>query len=116
VAEALVLHHGFEPQISISLATERSAIAVITISYDREVAGEDVKAWRCYCDLTDALIARGYPPYRLNVAAMELAAGDATYSAMLSRLRVALDPGGVLAPGRYIDDGDEDRSIRVDVA
>ncbi len=42
----VVLEHGFEPQMSFSLATERSAICVITISYDRHVAGEDARA-RC---------------------------------------------------------------------
>ena len=44
LATEVLLDHGFEPQMSISLATERSAICVITISYDREVAGEDDRA------------------------------------------------------------------------
>jgi 4-cresol dehydrogenase (hydroxylating) len=37
LAEDVLLGHGFEPQMSISLATERSLICVITISYDRSV-------------------------------------------------------------------------------
>ena len=101
LAESILPDHGFEPQMSISLATERSAICVITISYDRHAPGEDGRALQCYRRLAETLIARGYPPYRLNVAAMDLVAGDETYEALVLALRDALDPRGLLSPGRY---------------
>ena len=37
-----------------------------TISYDREVVGEDTRALACYEELTLALVERGYPPYRVS--------------------------------------------------
>lgn len=101
IAEDLVISHGFEPLVSVSIATERTAICIISISYDRSIAGEDARALECYRRLTEALIARGYPPYRLNVSAMNLIEGDANYEAVLRAIRKALDPGGILAPGRY---------------
>jgi len=101
LASDLMLSHGFEPQISISLATERSLICVITISYDRSVDGEDERAMRCYRALTAQLIARGYPPYRLNVSSMGFVDDQTAYSTVLRDLKSALDPNGVLAPGRY---------------
>jgi 4-cresol dehydrogenase (hydroxylating) flavoprotein subunit len=97
----LLLAHGFEPQMSISLATERSAICVTTISYDRHVKGEDERALACYQALTDELIARGFPPYRLTVRSMHYALGNDTYADVLGALKASLDPNNILAPGRY---------------
>jgi 4-cresol dehydrogenase (hydroxylating) len=101
LAASTLLAHGFEPQMSVSLATERSLICVTTISYDRTVAGEDERARRCYNELTEELLARGYPPYRLNVNSMHHVAGDDGYARVLRALKATLDPHGVLAPGRY---------------
>ncbi len=96
----VLLDHGFEPQMSLSLATERSIICVATISYDRDVAGEDQRALDCYRVLAGALVDRGYPPYRLPVGAMGYL--DLSSAAgVVARLKSALDPNGVLAPGRY---------------
>ncbi len=101
LAVELTLRHGFEPIISVSLLNERLAIATIALTYDRSVPGEDDRAVRCYHDLTATLLARGYPPYRLNVAAMEYGRGQGGYPAALSAIKAALDPAGILAPGRY---------------
>jgi 4-cresol dehydrogenase (hydroxylating) flavoprotein subunit len=113
IASETLLGHGFEPQMSISVATERSLVCVITISYDREVPGEDAKAMRCYRALTDCLLASGYPPYRLNVESMDyLAEPGSAYAQLLERVKSALDPKGVLAPGRY--DGQRTRTRTTD--
>jgi 4-cresol dehydrogenase (hydroxylating) flavoprotein subunit len=101
LASSVLLAHGFEPQMSISLTTERSAICVISLSYDRATAGEDERATACYQTLTAQLLALGYPPYRLNVGSMHFLDGHGAYSGVLSDLKAALDPNGVLAPGRY---------------
>ena len=100
LATDVLLDHGFEPQMSMSLATERSAICVITISYDRDVPGEDQRALDCYRVLVEALLARGYPPYRLPVGAMGYY-GRSDASSVMHSLKAVLDPNGVLAPGRY---------------
>jgi 4-cresol dehydrogenase (hydroxylating) flavoprotein subunit len=97
----LLVGHGFEPQMSISLATERTLICVITISYDRHVPGEDARALRCYRELGAQLLERGYPPYRLGLRAMDYVQGQDGYTAAVTRIKQALDPNGILAPGRY---------------
>ena len=97
----VLLAHGFEPQMSLSLATERSAVCVTTISYDRDVPGEDARAMACYEALTQELLTRGYPPYRANLARMGFADGDAAHAAVVAQIKRALDPNAVLAPGRY---------------
>lgn len=101
LASRILLAHGFEPQMSLSLATERSAVCVTTISYDRDVPGEDARAMACYQELTEELLARGYPPYRANLAGMRYADGEAAHVDVVGRIKKALDPNGVLAPGRY---------------
>jgi 4-cresol dehydrogenase (hydroxylating) len=101
LTEDMLLAQGFEPQMSFSLATERTLICVITISYDRSVPGEDARAIGCHSRLQDELLARGYPPYRLTVGAMarmDTADGSAQ---VLRQFKRVLDPNRVLAPGRY---------------
>ena len=97
----LLLEHGFEPQMSLSLAGERMIICIITIAYDRDVPGEDERAMACYLRLSETMIAKGYPPYRLSVASMAQVDSQTTYGATLSAIRSALDPNGIMAPGRY---------------
>jgi 4-cresol dehydrogenase (hydroxylating) len=101
LASRLVLGHGLEPLISVSLITERSAITTIALTYDRQKTGEDERAMRCYRELTEQLLGRGYPPYRLNVAAMNyMRAGESEIS-IIRALKRTLDPNNILAPGRY---------------
>jgi 4-cresol dehydrogenase (hydroxylating) len=109
LATDLLLTHGFEPQMSISLASERTAICVITISYDRDVAGEDERAMKCYRQLSSELVARGYPPYRLNVASMDSLHDDPAYANLLGALKAAFDPNGIVAPRRYTPAAADDR-------
>jgi 4-cresol dehydrogenase (hydroxylating) flavoprotein subunit len=97
----VLLEDGFEPQISVSLATERAAICVITIAFDRDAPGEDQRALACHDRLTRELIAQGYPPYRLATSTMHYAQQADAYGDVLSTLKRALDPKGVLSPGRY---------------
>src|SRR6185369_9833466 len=48
IASRVLLAHGFEPMITLTLLTERTIGCVISINYDREVPGEDEKALRCH--------------------------------------------------------------------
>lgn len=102
LASATLQQFGFDPQVAVSLATERTAICIITISYNRNESGADERAFECYRALTQQMLECGYPPYRLNVRAMaEFEARD-TYTDALKSLKDALDPDGILAPGRYV--------------
>lgn len=104
LAEKALLQGGFEPQLSFTLLTERSLACVISISYDREVAGEDERAMDCYLKLRRDLDAEGYYSYRLGIADMDThldTAGDG-YVRLLRSIGQALDPNGILAPGRYV--------------
>ncbi len=95
--------HGFEPTMAITLLTERALSCVITISFDRTVPGEDGRALECHDQLLAELTVAGYYPYRLSTHAMDkLPPPEPAYAALLKSLKDALDPNGILAPGRYI--------------
>ena len=93
--------HGFEPLISVSLINERATVSTISLTYDRDVQGEDARAVECYRDVTSRLLERGYPPYRLNTSFMDIGRAEGPYGDAIRAMKRALDPNGILAPGRY---------------
>jgi 4-cresol dehydrogenase (hydroxylating) len=109
LAENSLLQAGFEPQLSFTLLTERSLACVISIAYDRDEPGEDRRAMDCYLALRRALDAEGYYSYRLGIADMETRLDHAKdgYGRLLRSISQALDPNGILAPGRYVPAGEK---------
>lgn len=105
IAEGTLLEHGFEPMLSLTMITERSVACVVSISYDREIPGDDQRAMGCYEDLQDRLTSHGYYPYRLGIQSMDLLANRDSYTAFLRSLKRAVDPNNILAPGRYLPGG-----------
>ncbi len=98
---AIMLHHGFEPQISLTLITERAAACVASICYDRDVPGEDERASLCHQNLLKELADRGYPCYRLGILSMPEMGGQTGYHDLIRAIKKVLDPADVVSPGRY---------------
>jgi len=70
--------------------------------WDRDVPGEDERALACHGEIVARLSAAGYPPFRLGISTMDaLPAPRDDHGAVLARLKQALDPNDILAPGRY---------------
>ncbi len=101
IARRILLEHGFEPCISMTLITERVVACVISICYDRREPGQDEQAMVCYRRLQRELTERGYYSYRLGIQAMSEMNGSDGYGALVRAIKDAIDPNGVLAPGRY---------------
>ena len=96
-----VLRHGGRLLALLGL-TSLVLYAVVSLTYDRDVAGEDARAAACHDRTFARLVERGYPPFRTGVQSQGLApAGDPTYQRIVDALATTLDPAGVLAPGRY---------------
>lgn len=103
LVDEVLLAEGFEPGITMTLLTERALDVIISISWDREVPGEDERAARAYRLLLDALMERGYFPYRLGSnGPAHPGEPQPAYEDLLRTLKGALDPGGILMPGRYL--------------
>jgi 4-cresol dehydrogenase (hydroxylating) flavoprotein subunit len=103
MASAIMVAGGYEPTFSMTLLTERSISCVISITYDRDLPGEDERARAVYEQLLGRLNDEGYYPYRSGIQSMSTFAdrSDEGYVKVMRALKGALDPAGVLAPGRY---------------
>ncbi len=102
LASDVMLRHGFEPCISLTLITDRTLACVLSITYDREVEGEDGRALACYHELLGRLAENGYHSYRLSIGAMGAMGQTGSYMQLLQTIKQTVDPNGILAPGRYI--------------
>ena len=103
IVKTTMLRHGFEPSVSITLVSERSLDCVVNLSYDRDIEGEDVRAMACHDDMLAQLCDAGYYPYRLGIQAMaKMPPRTAAYNSFFADLKSAIDPNGILAPGRYL--------------
>ncbi len=100
--EAIYHRFRFEPNIGIAPASCRAFHVYLAIMWDRDVAGEDEAAMACQDELHRAALELGLPPYRLGIQTMpSIPGGQPEYVDVLRKLKQALDPNDVLAPGRY---------------
>ena len=78
---------------------------ILMLMFDRRDAAETKRAHECFARLIDEAAAEGYGEYRTNLAFMDQVAR--TYGAnggsllkLQQRIKRALDPNGILAPGK----------------
>jgi 4-cresol dehydrogenase (hydroxylating) len=102
LASELVLKHGLEPAISLTMITDRAVACIISLAYDRAASGEDERALACYHHLLERLAENGYHSYRLSIDAMQAMNGSAAYTDFLRQIKDTVDPNGILSPGRYV--------------
>ena len=102
ILEETIPAHGLEPLLAMVAQTERVVYVVALLVYDRDEPGADEAAMRCHDEALARLAEAGYLPYRLGVQSMDaLPAPRDDHGALMERLKRALDPADVLAPGRY---------------
>jgi 4-cresol dehydrogenase (hydroxylating) flavoprotein subunit len=102
LVESIFFEHGFEPMLVYLVHHDRAAYLLPMLVYDRDLPGEDERARACHDAVTSALRARGHLPFRLGLQSMAALPAEATeYTTLIERLKRALDPNDVVAPGRY---------------
>ncbi|WP_404379870.1 FAD-binding oxidoreductase [Caenispirillum salinarum] len=93
--------HGFNPLITLTALSGSVADATVPLLFDPDTEAEAARA--CYLELVDEGRKLGLQPYRLNVAAMDRVTGQEGPTWDLARrIKHAVDPKGIIAPGRYI--------------
>ncbi len=96
--EAELTAAGFEPSLALLGVTERALSLVVSLAYDRDVAGEDERARACHDRLFGQLVDRGYPPFRGGIQSHSLVpAGDVATARFVESLRTTIDPHDVLS-------------------
>ncbi|SFU58634.1 FAD-binding oxidoreductase [Pseudoduganella namucuonensis] len=102
LAEPVFRLHGFDLFATYSMINERALGGVLTVAYDKEDEDESARAMMCYRQMFDAVMAAGYVPYRVGLQSMaDLDPGGDSHWRVAARIKAALDPRGVIAPGRY---------------
>jgi 4-cresol dehydrogenase (hydroxylating) len=101
--DALFARFDFDCHVTVNMINERALAAVYTVDYDADDAGETDRGIACYEAGVRRLFELGYPLYRASVRGMALLAGDPAdaFGSTVRRLKEALDPDGIIAPGRY---------------
>jgi 4-cresol dehydrogenase (hydroxylating) len=102
LAEPVFREFGFDLFATFSMINERSLGGVLTVAYDKEDPGEVERAHGCYKEVFRRVMEAGYIPYRVGNHSMgELDPHGDVYWKTVARIKAALDPAGVIAPGRY---------------
>ena len=102
LAASVQRKHGFDDNLGMNCVTERSIFMTAAIIYDRDVAGDDERALACAQDLTHTMMGAGYTLGRLTTFNMDvLSQAQAGSQKLQATIKAALDPGHILAPGRY---------------
>jgi 4-cresol dehydrogenase (hydroxylating) len=101
---ARVEEYGFDYAGGFTL-NPRHAIALALVSFDKNDPGEAEAVRNLFPALIRDAAAHGYAPYRSHVAFMDLIAeqydfGDAALRRLTQTLKAAVDPSGVLSPGK----------------
>jgi len=95
--------YGFEYQVTLSIISDRAICAVMSICFDLDNDNECQRARDCHEELMQILISTGYIPYRgTREAQQALHHAQPDSWKIYKKLKSALDPYGVIAPGRYI--------------
>lgn len=99
--ESEMLRRGFEPLITITIINDRYARAFVQLSYDRDAAGEDARAMDCHRAIFAMIESRGCTHSRIDIGHMDAMRSGARSTLLRDRIASALNPQGILAPGRY---------------
>jgi 4-cresol dehydrogenase (hydroxylating) len=102
LAAPVFREYRFDLFATFSMINERSLGGVLTIAYDKEDPEEVERAQQCYRKVFSRMMAAGYCPYRVGNHSMgELDPHGDVYWKTVARIKDALDPRGIIAPGRY---------------
>ncbi|KIH92527.1 hypothetical protein SPBR_02501 [Sporothrix brasiliensis 5110] len=104
LARARHAEHGIDCFTAFCVGL-REMHLIVELVFDRTSAARKAAALACLRDMVDDAAALGYGEYRTHLALMDQVAGtyrwnDGALMAMHERLKDALDPNGILAPGR----------------
>ena len=94
--------HEFDFFVEVIVESPRSVIILVGVFYDRHVPAEAKRAREWYNAARQAYLDAGYPPYRDTSLSMPHAL-DCNPAArdFLAVIKRAVDPGNLIAPGRY---------------
>jgi 4-cresol dehydrogenase (hydroxylating) len=102
--------YGFDFTTALMVGNPRTAIALMSVFYDKEDPDETSRAEALYFEIGRVTQQAGYQQYRTSTMFMDRILQPAPeFRDLCNRIKRALDPGGILAPGKYGIDAGEAR-------
>jgi 4-cresol dehydrogenase (hydroxylating) len=88
--------------LNVKLSFFGDGRTLITIHFRSDDAEQVQRAEHCEKALWDAMATAGFPPYRASIDQMQrLVEQRPAFFDLVARLKMALDPNGIISPGRY---------------
>lgn len=102
IAEGLYREHGFDYSNVFMMVNSRTTLSLMQIWFKPEDTSEKARALALQRSLALALKKSGYQQYRSGLALYgDALSVETSFVQLANRLKRALDPNNVLAPGRY---------------
>ena len=97
------IEHQIEPLITLTSLSNRLFDSTVPILFRPELSGAVERAQACYQALIKCGHEIGCLPYRVSTGAMKsmLEMGDGSHWHFVTSLKRAIDPNGLISPGRY---------------
>ena len=101
LAKKIMTEFGFD-YVGEFIVGWRDMHHIIDLLFDRSDPEQMKNAYACFDKLLDEFAKRGYGTYRVNTAFMDKVAGTygATQHGINQKIKKALDPNGIIAPGK----------------
>jgi 4-cresol dehydrogenase (hydroxylating) len=94
--------YGFEAAITVNLMGTKAMEGVVSLAFDRRNAEQTKAAHDCIQEMESRYMEQGYPPYRVGINSMHQIVNESdSFWRTVRDLKKALDPNGIIAPGRY---------------
>ncbi len=94
--------HGFEAAITVNLMDTKAMEGVVSLAFDRRDKAKIEAAQACIQEMEARYMEQGFPPYRVGINSMHhVVREDDPFWQTIRRLKQALDPNNIIAPGRY---------------
>lgn len=102
MVEAIMQEYRLEPLITLTSISDRCFDSTVPLIFDAGSETSRRNAEACYWALLKAGRDRGFLPYRVGIQAMDwISESGGAYWQVVRKIKDALDPHHILAPGRY---------------
>jgi len=94
--------HRIEPLITLTSLSDRCFDSTVPILFDLQDAESSARAHSCFWELLREGQKIGCVPYRMGIQSMSYLDEADAIPPILRKLKEAVDPNGIIAPGRYL--------------